>query len=132
MRGVRLHLGIVVKSGGRAQIIVGGAITLRGNLDNTATKLPKNLAIFSRSSGSYYSINNYTAQLNPSAPFYGVIYVPYGSLQVYGTTTVYGALVANQVDQTMGNGAVHYDLDLRKTTFSTLNTPYDIAQWLSN
>ena len=66
--------------------------------------------------------------------FYGVIYVPSGSLQVYGnaTTVIYGALVANVMDQGYGNGAIYYDLDLRKTTFSALTTPYYISQWLSN
>ncbi len=123
---------IFITANGSAQIVVGGSVTILGNVNNTTTKLPKNLAIICRSSGSYSSINYYTAQLNTSDPFYGVIYVPYGSLQVYGTITVYGALVANVMDQAYGNGVIYYDLDLRKTAFSTLNTPYDISQWLAN
>ena len=123
---------IFITAFGSAQIVVGGSITIRGNINNTVTKLPKNLAVFGRSSGSYAYINNYTAQLNTSAPFYGVIYVPNGSLQVYGPgpTTVYGALVANVVDQSYGNGVIHYDLDLRNAVFPALNTPFDVAQWL--
>ena len=127
---------IVIAAGGSLQIVVGGSITIQGNgIDNTATKLPSNLAVIGRSSGSYSSINNYTAQLQlqtSAPPFYGVIYVPSGSLQVYGNATIYGALVANVMDQGYGNGAIYYDLDLRKTTFSALTTPYYISQWLSN
>ena len=123
---------IVIQSGGSLQIVVGGEIKIQGNgIDNTATKLPGNLAIFGRSSNSYSDINDYTAQLQTSSPFYGVIYVPNGSLQLYGTTTVYGALVANVIDEGYGAANLRYDLDLRKTTFSALTTPFSISQWLS-
>ena len=50
--------------------------------------------------------------MNTSSPFYGVIYVPSAPLGVC-TATVYGALVANVMDQAYGNGTIHYDLDLR-------------------
>jgi hypothetical protein len=122
---------ITITANGSLQIVVSGSISIRGHgINNALTKRPKNLAVISRSSGSYASINNYTAQLNTADRFDGIIYVPYGSLQVYGTTAVYGSLVANVVDQGFGNGVVHYDLNLRNAVFSTLNTPYEVAQWL--
>lgn len=130
---------IVVKKGvdsahnGSAQIHVGQRLKIEGSGIDNETMLPRNLAIINTSSGSYSDINYYTAQLHTSVPFYGVIYVPNGSLQLYGYsvyTRIYGAVVANVVDQGYGNGEIHYDLDLRKAVFSTLNTPYEIYQWL--
>ena len=126
---------IVVTSRGTAQIIVAGSTYVGGNGINNTTKLPAKFALISRSSGSYGNgsygnLNNYTAAFQTSVPFYGVIYVPLGSLQVYGTTTLYGSLVANVMDQGYGTSAIHYDLSLRKAYFSALSTPYDIAQWI--
>jgi hypothetical protein len=123
---------ILITANGSAQIIVGGSTYIGGGGVDNRTKLPKNLAVMSRSAGSYsWSPDGYyTAKFETSTPFYGVIYVPNGSLSVCGNPTIYGALAANVVDQHYGNGAIHYDLDLRKAVFSTLNTPFDVAQWL--
>jgi hypothetical protein len=129
---------IVITPHGSAQIIVSGSIDLRGQGIVNQSKLPKNLGIFRRGSAgscsSYFNIDGsaYSARLQTSVPFYGVIYDPYGSLVVYGPSAVYGSLVANVVAVGYGNGAIHYDLDLRHATFSALNTSYDIAQWLVN
>lgn len=123
---------ILITANGSAQIIVGGSTYIGGGGVDNGTKLPKNLAVMSRSAGSYsWSPDGYyTAKFETSTPFYGVIYVPNGSLSVYGNTTIYGALAANVVDQHYGNGVIHYDLDLRQAVFKTLNTPYEISQWL--
>ena len=41
---------IVINAGGSLQIVVGGSIAIQGNgIDNTATKLPSNLAVIGRS-----------------------------------------------------------------------------------
>jgi hypothetical protein len=130
---------IVITDNGSAQIIVsdstGGSssIYIGGGGINNTTKLPKNLAVISRNAGSYYwsPEGYYTVKLETSTPFYGVIYAPNGKLSVTGTSTIYGALVANVVDQHYGNGAIHYDLNLRRAVFSALNTPYDISQWIA-
>jgi hypothetical protein len=129
---------IVITSSGSAQIIVTGSIDIQGQGIVNQTMRPKNLAIFRR--GSLNTTNGglnvngslYTARLATSTPFYGVIYDPYGSLIAYGTSTIYGSLVANVVTVAYGNGAIHYDLDLRRATFSALSTSYDITQWLVN
>jgi len=118
---------------GSAQIFVGGRLDIEGAGVDNKTKLPKNLATISTSSGSYADINYYTAQLATSGAYYGVIYVPYGSLRlyaVYGSTTICGAVLAQTVDQGWGNGYFHYDLSLRDAVYPTLNTPYDVSQWL--
>ena len=125
---------IVILSGGSAQIIVGRSTYIGGGGIDNRTKLPKNFAVISRSAGSYnWSPDGYyTAKYDTSTPFYGVIYVPNGSLSVCGSSNIaiYGALVANVVDQHYQNGVIHYDLDLRQAVFSTLNTPFEVAQWL--
>ena len=135
---IRDYGSIVITTNGSAQIIVAGSIDIQGQGIINQTKLPKNLAVFRRSSPSgnsaYFNVDGstYSARLETSTPFYGVIYDPYGSLLVYGTSAVYGSLVANVVTVGYGNGAIHYDLGLRHATFSALNTTYDIAQWLAN
>ncbi len=129
---------IVITSNGSAQIIVAGSIDIQGGGIDNQTKVPSNLAVFRRSSpgdnSAYFNVDGstYSARLQTSTPFYGVIYDPYGSLIVYGPSAVLGSLVANVVTVGYGNGAIHYDLSLRHATFSALNTSYDIAQWLAN
>ena len=135
---IRDYGSIVIKGAGRAQIIVAGSIDIQGGGIDNQTKIPSRLAVFRRSSpggnSAYFNVDGstYSARLQTSTPFYGVIYDPYGSLIVYGTSAVYGSLVANVVTVGYGNGAIHYDLSLRHATFSALNTSYDIAQWLAN
>ena len=45
--------------------------------------------------------------------------------------TINGALVAKYVFF-YDVPAVHYDLDLRNATFSSVSTPFQVSQWLSN
>ena len=128
-----VNKGVDAAHDGSAQILVGGRLDIEGAGVDNRTRLPKNLAIISTSSGSYADINYYTAQLTTSCPYYGVIYVPYGSLRLYalyGINTIYGAVVAQTIDQGWGTGTFHYDLSLRDKVYSTLNTPYEISQWL--
>lgn len=121
---------IVVSSSGSAQIIVAGAIDISGGGIVNQTSLPAKLLVAGTSSSAYgFSSGTYTARLATSAPFYGALYVPSGSLQLYGTTTLYGSAVAKTVDRGWGNGVLHYDLNLRKVAFSTLSTPSDIESW---
>lgn len=129
---------IIIKGNGSAQIIVAGSIDIQGGGIDNQTKLPRNLAVFRRSaagaSSAYFNVDGttYSSRLQTAVPFYGVIYDPYGSLVVYGPSAVYGSLVANVVAVCYGNGAIHYDLNLRHATFSALSTSYDVAQWLEN
>jgi hypothetical protein len=48
---------------------------------------------------------------------------------VNGDPRIYGALVGQSVTFN-GTPTIHYDLDLRKASFSVVNTPYDVSQWL--
>jgi hypothetical protein len=73
-----------------------------------------------------------SATINTATPFYGAVYAPNSPLiagSVSVDLTVYGALVGQSVTFN-GTPTIHYDLDLRKTTFSVVNTPYDVSQWI--
>jgi hypothetical protein len=61
--------------------------------------------------------------------FYGAVYAPNSPLVVNSNLTIYGALVGQSVTFN-GTPTIHYDLALRKATFSVVNTPYDISQWI--
>jgi hypothetical protein len=70
--------------------------------------------------------------INTATPFYGVVYAPnfplfVGSVSV--NMTIYGALAGQSVTLN-GTPTIHYDLSLRKATFSVVNTPYDVSQWI--
>ena len=111
-------------STGPVQIYVGGNLTIAGNGIDNQTLRPKNLAIF--------CIGNppSTAQvINTATPFYGTVYAPNSPLVVNSNPTIYGALVGQSVTFN-GTPTIHYDLDLRKATFSVVNTPYDVSQWI--
>jgi hypothetical protein len=61
--------------------------------------------------------------------FYGTIYAPTSPLIVNGDPRIYGAFVGQSVTFN-GTPTIHYDLDLRRATFSVVNTPYDVSQWI--
>ncbi len=120
---------VVITTNGSAQIVVAGYINVAGNGINNLTRLPKNLALFGSKASSGY---DYAGVLATPVPFYGVLYVPNGSLQIYGNTTIYGAVAANVINMGWGTGVLHYDVNLRQTVFSAISTPNDVAQWLAN
>ena len=115
---------IVLTANGSAQIYVMGNLDIEGGGIDNQTLRPRKLAIFCI--GSPPS----TVQvINTATPFYGAVYVPNSPLTVNSNLTVYGALVGQSVTFN-GTPTIHYDLDLRRASFSVVNTPYDIAQWL--
>ena len=109
---------------GSLQIVVDGNINIGGRgVDNKPAR-PRNFVIFCT------SISSTPGQLISTATdFYGAVYAPNSPLVVNGNPTVYGALVGQSVTFN-GTPTIHYDLDLRKATFSVVNTPYDVAQWI--
>lgn len=118
---------------GSLQIIVGGSFTIEGGGIQNQTMRPQNLAVFCKYAASY--IDTSSPRLNTGTPFYGVIYVPNAPLVVgstWGTAInveVFGSLVGQGVicyDAPL----IHYDLNLHKVTFSVVNTPYGISNWL--
>ena len=115
---------IVLTANGSAQIYVAGNLDIEGLGIDNRTKRPRKLAIFC--SGNPPS----TAQvINTATPFYGAVYTPNSPLVVNSNLTVYGALVGQSVTFN-GIPTIHYDLDLRTATFSVVNTPYDVWQWV--
>ena len=93
---------------------------------NNLTRRPRKLAIFcSGNPPSTVQVINTTTDLYG---FYGAVYAPNSPLAVNGDSRLYGALVGQSVAFT-GIPTIHYDLDLRRASFSVVNTPYDVSQW---
>jgi len=123
---------ISVTANGSAQIYVAGnnsnQIYIGGyGIDNSQTKKPSKFVIFYASTSS--SPGQVT--LNISTTFYGAVYAPNSPLAVNTDQTIYGALAAQSVVFNCVP-TIHYDLALRKTTFSLVNTPYVVSQWIKN
>ncbi len=111
---------------GSLQLLVAGNININGAGIINQTLRPKNLAIFGTVGATYpYQV------IDPTADFCGVIYVPNAILEVDNAATFYGALVGRYV-LLLGAATVHYDVSLRKASFSLINEPYDVNAWLSN
>jgi hypothetical protein len=111
---------------GSLQIIINGDMNIGdggiGGFDNQTLR-PRRLAIFCNSS------LNTGQSINSATPFYGAIYAPNCPLYVYGNASIFGSLVGQYV-QFSGTPTIHYDLDLWKASFSVVNTPYDVSQWI--
>jgi hypothetical protein len=115
-------------STGPVQFYIGDYVEVLGSGFNNQTKNPAYLGIFSNATSNW-------SYLWTSTPFYGVIYVPNGDLFTNGNggnQQIYGSLVANHVIIYNTNFQLHYDLNLRKTTFSMVNTPYEVTEWVEN
>ncbi len=94
---------------------------------NNLTRRPRKLAIFCNSNSS--SPGQVITTTNDLYGFYCAVYAPNSPLVVNGDPRIYGALVGQSVTFN-GTPTIHYDLDLRKASFSVVNTPYDVSQWL--
>jgi len=133
--GAEFEGSVVISSSstGPVQIYVGDYFVVNINLNGAGTgftnqtKSPANLGIFcnSPSNAAYYWSNT---------PFYGVIYVPNADLYIYGSpnSRFYGSVAAYHVISYYADFQLHYDLNLRKTTFSMVNTPYEVTEWVEN
>ena len=111
---------------GSAQIYVAGqTISIGGQGIDNQTQRPRKLTIFHDRTPS----TSGQMTIDSVHDFYGAIYAPNSPLVVNSDLTVYGALVGQSVTFN-GTPTIHYDLDLRKATFSVVNTPYDVSQWI--
>ena len=118
-------INISSSSTGPVQFYVGDYFYFYGNINNQ-TKSPANLGIFSNSTSDY-------CLLESNSSFYGVMYVPYADLYIWSCTpTMYGSVAAYHVITANSTLQFHYDLNLRKTTFSMVNTPYEVTEWVEN
>lgn len=113
---------IEVTANGSLEVISKGDIAIYGNGINNLTQDPKRVAIL--------STNTLTApDMNTSVPLYGVIYTPTGQFNLFGNSTVYGAVVAKKVVFSGTSPAVHYDTQLRDVVLTGVETPYSISNW---
>ncbi len=113
---------IRITSNGSLRMHLSGDMTINGNGIQNDTQRPKNLVIIS-------TTNPYdTYGMATNTAFYGVIYTPVSSLTVSNSQTIYGAIVAKAVTFN-ASPVFHYDLDLRRTVFDGLDTPYAVADW---
>jgi hypothetical protein len=123
---------IVISSSstGPVRFFVGDQVYICGPGIDNRTRLPANLAIFGTTTwGNGYLYTN--------TPFYGVIYMPNTIVYTTGNAgtgyqAIYGSIVGFEVIPWSSYLSIHYDLNLRKTTFSMVNTPYEVTQWIEN
>ena len=109
-----------VNATGSLEVFTTGDIAIYGGGITNASKLPKNVAI--------YGTNALTVpDLNTTTPFYGVIYTPTGNFTVDNDATIYGAIVAKKVAFISSAPVVHYDLNLRQTSFAGIDTPFTVS-----
>lgn len=111
-----------IASTGSLEVFVASDIAIYGGGINNLTNNPAKLAI--------YSNNTLTApDMNTTTDFYGVIYTPTGDFKVWSTNAIYGAIIARKVVFSGASPVIHYDLNLRDTVFSGIDTPYAISDW---
>jgi hypothetical protein len=115
---------IVIADTGSAEIHVGGQLLIDsdgGGIDNQ-THDPKKCVILSTSSSSS---NNFSS----TQAFYGVIYMPSGSLTIDANpSTIYGAVSAQNI--TFSNATTFkYDISLRSTAIPGIDQPYSTTEW---
>ena len=113
---------IDVTANGTLEVISYGDIAIYGNGINNATQNPARVAIFSSNALT-------VPDMNTATPYYGVIYMPNGDFKVWSNNAIYGAIVARNVTFSGTAPVVHYDLNLRSTVFSGVDTPYAISDW---
>jgi hypothetical protein len=113
---------IEVTANGTLELFVSGDLAIYGNGINNLTLVPKRVII--------YASNTLTApDMNTTTPFYGVVYMPNGDFKVWSNNAIYGAVVARNVVFSGTAPTIHYDMDLRNTVFSGVDTPYAVSNW---
>lgn len=111
-----------IASTGSLEVFVASDIAIYGGGINNLTQNPAKLAI--------YSNNTLTPpDMNTTTDFYGVIYTPTGDFKVWSNNAIYGAIIARKVVFSGTSPVIHYDLNLRATVFSGIDTPYAISDW---
>ncbi len=113
---------IEISANGSLEMYVSGDIAIYGNGINNLTQKPSKAVL--------YGTNTLTApDMNTSTPYYGVIYTPSGDFKVWSNNAIYGAVVARNVVFSGNAPVVHYDMNLRSTTFAGVDTPYSVSSW---
>lgn len=113
---------VEVTNDGTLELFLSGDFAIYGNGMRNRSKLPQRMVI--------YGTNTLTVpDMNTNERFYGVIYTPNGDFKVLSNNEVNGAIVARNVTFTHSAPEVHYDLNLRSTVFSGVDTPYAISDW---
>lgn len=111
---------IRITTNGALRIHVSGDIGINGAGIQNDTQLPRKLLIIS-------TTNPYdTYGMATMTPFYGVIYTPVSSLTVTSSQEIYGAIIAKSVTFS-ASPKIHYDVDLRRTVFSGVDTPFAVT-----
>jgi hypothetical protein len=114
---------IANNSTAKLEMYISGDIAIYGGGFDNLTRLPKNLAIFASTSATAPDINTTTA-------FHGVIHFSHSSsrFNVLGNRTLFGALSGANLRFT-GSPVLHYDTNLRYTSFAGVFAPYVIKEW---
>lgn len=107
---------------GTLEVFSTGDVAIYGNGMKNRTRAPERMVI--------YSTNALTVpDMNTNENFHGVIYMPNGDFKVWSNNDILGAIVARNITFSGTAPVVHYDLNLRSTVFSGVDTPYAISNW---
>jgi hypothetical protein len=113
---------VEVAATGTLEVFTSGDFALVGAGIRNLTLNPKRAVIYANNavveSGIYLT-----------EPFYGVIYAPNATVYSLGDSVIYGALVTKKMTFSGTAPAVHYDLNLRKTVFTGVDTPFAVSDW---
>jgi hypothetical protein len=113
---------IRITSTGSLRIHLGGDLSIGGNGIQNDTARPKNFILIA--TGAPWE----SYSMATDTPFHGVIYTPVSSLTISNSQAIYGAIVAKSVTFS-ASPAFHYDLDLRRTVFDGIDTPFAVNGW---
>ncbi|MFA6600306.1 MAG: hypothetical protein WC352_03025 [Candidatus Omnitrophota bacterium] len=90
---------------GAVTLYVDGPVKLTGQSIATVNNRPRNLVI--------YVTTNANVSISGDGDFYGAIYAPLSEISNTGKGAVYGSVIGDSYKQS-GNGAVHFDVDMRR------------------
>ena len=94
-----------------------------GGIDNQ-TYLPQNVSVVF---GGISYPNPAASTVDVTTDFYGSIYMPNDTLSV-GDSSIYGVIVAKNINFTGNSPSVHYDTALRKIGIQGVDTPMAVVQ----
>lgn len=122
---------IEITSTGSAEIHVANELNVTSGGDGIISRNTSPEALIIICDTTSTSDNYYSEGVNP---LYGVIYVPNttstnGYYNNNNNTVIYGAISANKITYSGANLNVHYDTQIRYTTFGGLDQPYAISEW---
>jgi len=100
-------------------------ITITGNAINNPTYDPSLLQIVCCASGTPA---NPTIQIAGNGASAAVVYAPNATVDLKGNATFYGSVIASQLLD-VGNGAIYYDMKLRKKLFTVGNYVLNAFTW---